>query len=502
MPTLSPFRWLVLLLLLPAAHAATKPEPPVLISLDSLGMPAPQPKLLAAGATLYTLNFVDDTHLLLTYFTRGLLTRLQDADANDFDGLVAGVLLELPTGKVLARTEWRVRDRNTYLWPLGHGHFLFRVRSNLTVLDPLGNLASGNAFKPEIFADLPRRIGYITTSPGADLLSIETLPPLKHAVKGQATVAFDDEKPGRPDVEIYFYRLAIEGGHLEHKSAGALAAENLISVPANASGYLSAVKESAAVYDFDYIAHDGKKTELSPFDTTCAPRAHWISRSDFVAFGCQVGGGKPVLGGFNLKGENAWMSVLSGQQLAPSILPSPEAGRFALERVTVSATAEHLENLSPEEMTGQEITVMQSHDGRLLQKVNASPIQRAGQNFDLSPSGMALAVVQNGNIAVYKLPSLTVKDQTALKLAKSMEPPPTEGRIRLNSVPIGRAVEAKAAEAPVESLPGAATSSGPAPTPGAERANVVGDVPVERRKPPTLYDADHPPQPGDAKPKN
>ena len=259
MPRLIQLRWLSLLLLLPPAWAATKPEPPVLIPLDPLGVPAPQAKLLAAGATLYTLNFVDDTHLLLTYFTRGLLTRLPDADANDYDGLVAGVLLELPTGKVVARTEWRVRDRNTYLWPLGHGRFLFRVRSHLTVLDPMSNLAAGDAFKPELFGNLTRRIGYISTSPGGDLLSIETLPPLKHATEGQATVAFEDEHASGPVVQIFFYRLAVEGGHLQHPAAGVLGADNLIAIPADAGGYLVASKESDAVYDFDYISHDGKK---------------------------------------------------------------------------------------------------------------------------------------------------------------------------------------------------------------------------------------------------
>ena len=483
----------LLLLLAPAAFAATKPDAPILIPLAPLGVPAPQPKMLAAGATLYTVNFVDDTHLLLTYFTRGLLPRLADADANDYDGLVAGVLIELPSGKEIARTEWRVRDRNTYIWPLGHGRFLFRIRSTLTILEPL---VSG--FSPELFGNLPRRIGYITTSPGADLLAIETLPPLKHGTPGQAVVAIEDEKPDRAVVQIYLYRLLIHGKELEHPLAGAVAAANLIAVPANASGYLKAVKESPNVYDFDFVSHDGKSKELAPFDTSCTPHAHWISRGEFVAFGCQVGGSKTTLAGFNMKGENAWISVLNGQQLPPSIVPSPDSGRFAFERVTVSATATNLENLLPEEMTGQEITVFQSYDGRQLQKVNASPIQRSGQNFDLSPGGTQLAVIQNGAIAVYKLPELSSKDEAALKQARASEPTINTARIHLTSPQAGGA--APVAEA-AQTLPGATEQlTAPPPTP-AERANVVGDVPTERRKPPTLYDPEHPPQAGDAKPK-
>lgn len=491
---------LLLLALAAAAHAATKPEPPILIPLAPLGVPAPQPKLLAAGATMYTLDFVDDTHVLLTYFTRGLLSRLPDADANDYDGLVAGVLLELPSGKELARTQWRVRDRNPYLWPVGHGHFLLRVRSTLTMLDPLGNLAGGDAFKPEPFANMPRRIGYITSSPGGDLLSIETIPALApRASQSQAAVAIDGDRSGRPPVEISFYRMSLESGHLNHQAAGAVGANNLVAVPANASGYLLSVKESPAVYNFDYIAHDGKKLELAPFDTNCTPHAYFISRSDFVAFGCQVGGIKPTLAGFNLKGENAWISVLGGQQLPPSITASPESGRFALNRVLITATAENVENLQPEEMTAQEITVIQSYDGRQLQKVNAGPIQRAGHNFDLSPNGLSLAVLQSGNLAIYKLPALSGKDQAALKLARAMEPAPNAARIHLNAGAAAARAEAQTSVA--ETLPGAVTITAPQPTStGAERANMVGDVPIERRKRPTLYDPEHPRQPGDAKP--
>ena len=49
------------------------------------------------------------------------------------------VLLELPTGKVLARTTWRLHDHAQYLWNLGHGHFLLRIRDTLTTFAPLAN---------------------------------------------------------------------------------------------------------------------------------------------------------------------------------------------------------------------------------------------------------------------------------------------------------------------------------------------------------------------------
>ena len=142
---------------------------------------------------MFTVNFIDDTHLLLTYNTHGLLARLPDVTPDDDDRLIAAELIELPSGKVLASTKWRTRDRLRYLWPLTHGLFLLRVRSRLTVIDPLGHLSSTDPFQPQAFLEFSRRIGYIAVSPGGDLLTVETVPQ-PHFQKDSAACAFGDHR--------------------------------------------------------------------------------------------------------------------------------------------------------------------------------------------------------------------------------------------------------------------------------------------------------------------
>jgi hypothetical protein len=56
-----------------------KPGDPYLsFPLDSLGFDPVQPRLLTGPATYFTLNFVDDTHLLLTFNSHGLIPRVND----------------------------------------------------------------------------------------------------------------------------------------------------------------------------------------------------------------------------------------------------------------------------------------------------------------------------------------------------------------------------------------------------------------------------------------
>jgi hypothetical protein len=147
---------------------------------------------------------------------------------------------------------------------------------------------------------------------------------------------------------------------------------------------------------------------------------------------------------------------------------------------------------------------MQAHDGRQLLKVQAQPIQRAGQNFDLSPSGLQFAVLRGDNIEVYKLPPLNEKDRKALELAKGMTPEPYDGPIRLGAVPVKveaaaePAAQASNAPAPHPVAAPAALPSGEAvpesaaaPAPAAQAEGTSGDQ-QGPRKPPSLYSPDYP----------
>jgi hypothetical protein len=103
-------------------------------------------EFLLAGSSMLTVDFVDKDHLLITFGVRRLMKREPDPPPDDDDRTVGAVLVELPSGKVLARTEWRLHDRWQYLWNLGHGRFLLRVRDSLTILAPMEAANRDDAF--------------------------------------------------------------------------------------------------------------------------------------------------------------------------------------------------------------------------------------------------------------------------------------------------------------------------------------------------------------------
>ena len=130
---------------------ARGPEAPIRIPLENFGFQPLPTQFLLNGSSMLTLHYVDDKHLLLTFVAHRLIPRLPDEPEDDQDRIVDAVLLEIPSGRILARTSWHLHDHAQYLWNLGHGHFLLRVRDILTTFAPLANLSTSEPFAQQPF---------------------------------------------------------------------------------------------------------------------------------------------------------------------------------------------------------------------------------------------------------------------------------------------------------------------------------------------------------------
>src|SRR4051794_25889567 len=150
---------LLLLVFVTGGAFAKGPDPVAKIPLEPLGFPTLPNQFLLSGSSMYTVDFVDEKHLLVSFSTKRLLKRMSECPATDQDRIVDAILLEVPSGKVLARTSWRMHDRGQYLWNLGQGRFMLRVRDVLTTFAPVVNLAKGDAFRERPFINSERRIG-------------------------------------------------------------------------------------------------------------------------------------------------------------------------------------------------------------------------------------------------------------------------------------------------------------------------------------------------------
>jgi hypothetical protein len=509
---------------LPVAAAPGGAAGPLRVALGPLGFQTLYPEFLLAGSSMLTVDFVDKDHLLVTFNMRRLMKRLPNDPVDDADRTVGAFLLELPTGNVLARAEWRLHDHGQYLWNLGHGNFLLRVRDRLTMIAPMESADPNQAFREIPMLPGDRHIVAVFVSSDTDLLTVETTKWSMGA--GEPGAGFSAEPA---PVQINFYRLNNTPDGLVLASAGMIRTKTAVSLPLTAAGRLDVLEGGKDRWLFNFDEHTGKVDELAEFDTSCFPRPTFVGHSEFVVFGCRGASEKVDFAGFNMKGDEMWQQNFYETHVNPTFSFAPDAGRFALGRTLISGDI--IDPSVPpaaSQVTAEEVRVYQSYNGKILFKTDCTPVERAGQNFALSPDGMRLAVVREtlvrhagtkdtpaysqneAAVEIYALPALSAEDLAAVKDAQSHAPVDTGARIDdaliRSSTKSGKEAAPREPGPPVDmgqdiDPAGTSPAGGQPVAPAADAAPAPGTVSegdtqnTGPRKPPTLYgpDENHPP---------
>jgi hypothetical protein len=477
------------------ARAADKPvaRPWVTFSLPSLGVPSIPPQFFEQGMSMLTVDFVDNSHLLLTFGTRGLIPRLPGDPPGDDDRMVAAELVELPSGHIVARTDWHLHDHGRYLWRLGNGRFLVRSRDTLFALTPRALLHEANPLASIAF---PQRTGWPAAallSPDASLVMVETVLPTAATLSGplpqasttgsmtgpappaRAQAASDDDAdPDKPiQVSIDFYRLS--GGDTPEapftvSGAGVVRAPTFLAIPIDHDGYLWPGDPNRDRWPLSFNEYSGKELAVGAVDSTCVPRLQMVSAFEFVAFACQGSDDRLKLQAFGMDGHEMWEEGFGSAYGQPVFAFAPAAGRFAMSRISSMVTDPGPESAIPGDAE-QEVRVYQTESGDLLLRVASTPVMRNAENFDLSPDGRLAAVVTGGAVQVYKLPAPSARDMKDLQEAASLAPPVSDGMVRLTRLVMPAADSATVGSA------AAATPAGPAaPAPAAVPAAGVPAV--------------------------
>lgn len=418
-----------------AEQPAVRPDPTlqpwVTMSLGSLGVPSIPSAFLQVGSSMLTLDVVDDTHLLLTFSSRGLVPRVPNDPPDDEDRMVAAELVELPSCSIVARTDWHMHDHGRYLWRLGKGRFLVRTRHDLFVITPEARLKTEDPLRPMRF---PTREGtpvHAVVSADKGMLMVETLAPQKKGKvdAGGGGVTVTDP---RQLVMIDFYRLTggdSPGVPMTLKGAGVVTAPAPLMLPLDTDGYLWPDGAKRGQWPVSFNEFGGREVKIVNVDSSCMPRLQLVSRFEFLAFTCRGSDARVRMRSYGMDGHETWEETLSGTYGVPELAYAPEAGRFALSRIVSPAGDLNFGSVIPDGAT-QEVRVYQTESGDMLLRVPTAPVTRFAENFDLSEDGLVAAVINAGVVQVYKLPPPSAQDVKDLAEAKSFSPPASEAPVR------------------------------------------------------------------------
>ena len=190
-----------------------------------------------------------------------------------------------------------------------------------------------------------------------------------------------------------------------------------------------------------------------------------------------------------MRGQEMWEQGIFGDFFAPSLVYAPSSGRFAFSRILLRGSAIPDQPVSSDEVGAQSIVVYQTETGKQLLHAECSPVERAGQNFTLSPDGLSLALVHADAIEIYRLPPLSEKDQTSVKLAENSAPAETDLPIHFAEKPTPSSEEADSTVQP-EAQPDNAVVSPTAASNAATNSSGQTSQPGTHRNAPTSNDLD------------
>jgi hypothetical protein len=415
-----------------------QPLPWVTISLSSLGVPTLPDSFLQLGASMLTLGVVDDTHLLVTFSTRGLVPRIPGDPPDDEDRMVAAELVELPSGRVVERTDWHMHDHSRYLWRLGKGRFLVRSRQDLFLLTPESRLKTDDPLKQIQFTVRDGMPVAAFVSPEKGMLIVETVTPEEKA-KLEMTSSKVVVNAPKPRVTIDFFRLKggdEPGSELTVRTSGAVQAPAPMLLPMDGDGYLWSGDGQRGRWPVSFNEFGGREVKVGPVDSSCEPRLQMVSRSEYLAFTCMGTDDRSRVKAYGMDGHETWEDSVGGTFGLPEFAFAPQAGRFAISRITSPAGATEelgFGSVLPSDAT-QEVRVYQTESGDLLLKVQTTPVTKFAENFDLSEDGSVAAVVRDGGVEVYKLPPLSKQDVKDLEEARSFCPPESDAPVQFTKL--------------------------------------------------------------------
>lgn len=379
--------------------------PAAKIAVGPLGYIAPSDAYMTYRMALATVDFIDNDHLLFTFHSSGLMRRIPGDPADDQDQIIHAVVVNIASGKALRQADWRMHDRQRYLWALQNGKFLVRQRNSLFITD------SSLELRPYLTFDT--NLQAIEISPARELMLIETekiLPPEDGEADGSPTL-FPSQEVRRKRTEIMLLRpgekTVLGKGELRTPIDVPLLEDGLLDVEPGQQPTDWTV-EKKPLHGDEPVKTDDSVGELK---SSCVPELEVLSENVVLAQSCPVKGGSAnAVSAISLMGGVLWQDVWQAKYVWPDFSRAENGSRFAYGSLETNRAIGTFDQVDATAAVAQPVGVFDTESGKLEMVRDATPILSGGHNFALSADGRRFAILREGSIEVYDLPPAPVNE--------------------------------------------------------------------------------------------
>jgi VWFA-related protein len=441
------------------------------LNLSFIGYHAPsRMDRLSENQPAVTLDFVDDTHVLLTFNQKKLWQRLPECPPEHEDRLIHAATLELPSGKVVHEADWYLHDRRPYLWPLDPGEFLLRRGNELYLID--------SSLHEKLLLKSPDTLLWVTVTPDARQIVIETPNPAKRDA--------DSKSQNLPKYVAQF---------LDAKtlvSQRALPLNDIINLTATSTGYADLIHKND-IWLLRFGPAQKHRHNLARVRSQTEPNVLFSSNNSLLIGRCPARNCDYSVTAFTLNGRRLWQQHWPRYRLFPNITRNTDSSRFVLSSVrmavdpaAVAAIQADQENaLQPElsqlDVFQQDLQVIETASGTPLLSLTVTPAMMSAHNYAISPNGGRMAVLQNTDLQLFDLPQSDQDEQTKFADLKSDVPDFYSVSTDPDSIPLSaERVSTLSADSTNPTKDNAASSSSPSTAAGTspEPSSASGSEPV------------------------
>jgi hypothetical protein len=382
------------------------PPPAFRIEVAPLGFTAPSMFYLSARLASATLDFIDNDHLLFTFREGGLLQRLPEDPKEDEDQVVCALVLEIATGKVVQKAEWRMHDHQRYLWAIGGGEFLVRQRNALYLTDSRLELRPYMQFDSQLQS--------IDVAPDHKLMTVEFQ---KYERQAPST----DDPIGPPGMTV-IRRPSTQIVILRPHDLTVIArseAHHVVDVPLLQDGFLELLEgKRPDLWEIHAKPFAGASAVVGEVKSACTPTMISLSANVVLTVGCLGGTSDHAVTAFSAKGAVLWQNRWQPRYIWPTFEYAENGSRFAYGSLEINHSIGTMDPFGDDDVRGQMVGVFDTETGKLQLAKNASPVLSAGHNYTLTADGSRFAILREGAVEIYDLPPAVTTPAPAVAAAK------------------------------------------------------------------------------------
>jgi hypothetical protein len=393
------------------------PAPSVRIDVAPLGYTPPSRFYMVSRLASATLDFIDKDHLLFTFREGGLIPRLPGDPRDDEDQVVCAVVLDIASGKVVQKVEWRMHDHQRYLWAIGGGQFLVRQRNALYLTD------SRLELRP--YMQFDTALQGISIAPDRKLMMVEFEkfdPPSAESnangdAPSKAPPTLGDDTLTAP-VRRKSTQILILRPH-EQTIIARSEARHAIDLPLVENGFLELIEgKQPDKWVIRAKPFTGDSAILGEVKSACTPTLLTLSDNVALTVGCFGGTSDHAITAFSTKGGILWQDRWAPKYIWPTFEFAENGTRFAYGSLQINHAVGTMDPFSDSDVVAQMVGVFDTETGKLELVKTASPVLSAGHNFALTTDGCRFAILREGAIEVYELPPAVVAPAAAVAAAK------------------------------------------------------------------------------------